>query len=280
MKSEAVHEFFTIDGEVKNVKEENIFSKIIKSPIYEIIRVVDGVPTFLEDHLNRMFRSASLVNHKMSLDEKEIRKAMKDTILKNKVKNSNIKLLSGLADGVGDVFLTYFVETSYPPKEYYENGIKTILYEYERDNPNAKVFVTSFKEDVAQKMKERDVFEALLINRDGYIPEGSRSNAYFVKQDKIYTGPPEEVLLGITRKHVFKIAENLNIPIVQETINKDYLEGLEGAFISGTGMNILPISQIEDIKLPSKDNKIIADLNKGFDQMVKQYVEEHKNLWE
>lgn len=279
MKAEAVNEFYAVNGEVRYVKEDDIFSKITKAPIYEIIRVVDGVPIFLEDHLERMFRSAKLVNHSICLDEKRVRKSIKDTILHNEISNSNIKLLSGEADGIGDVFLVYFIETLYPPKAYYENGIKAILYEYERNNPNAKILVTSFKEDVAHKIKESDAFEALIINKKGYIPEGSRSNAYFVKGDKIYTAPPDEVLLGITRKHIFKIANRLNIQIVEETIHKDDLEKLEGAFISGTGLNVLPISKIGNIELPSTGNKLISDLNNGFSDMMRDYVEENKNLW-
>ncbi|NLL80852.1 MAG: aminotransferase class IV [Tissierellia bacterium] len=279
MKAEAINEFYSVNGEVKYVKEDEIFPKINKDPIYEIIRVVDGVPIFLEDHLARMFKSASLVKHEISLDEKEIRNSIKDILLHNEIKNTNIKLLSGEADGIGNIFLVYIVETFYPPKSYYEKGIETILYEYERNNPNAKVLVRSFKEDVGQRIKEKEVFEALIINRNGYIPEGSRSNLYFVKESKIYTAPSDEVLQGITRKHVFEIAKKLNIQIIEETVHKNDLEKMEGAFISGTGINTLAISKIENIELLSTGNKVILSLNEAFNEKMRDYVEQNKNFW-
>ncbi|WFA10277.1 aminotransferase class IV [Tissierella sp. Yu-01] len=279
MRLEAVNDFYCVNGVIEYVKKDNIFESITRPPIYEVIRVADGVPLFLENHLERMFRSAKLIEHNPILDENEIRIAIRDTILHNEIQNSNIKLLSGEADEIGSVFLVYSVETFYPPKEYYENGIKTILYEYERNNPNAKILVSSFKEDVANKMEERGAFEALLLNKRGLIPEGSRSNIFFVKGEKLYTAPSDEVLLGITRKHIFKLAEEFNIEIIEESIHVDDLKKLDGAFMAGTGVNILPISKIEDIELNSVNNRVIIELIDGFNKMVKEYVEQNKNYW-
>src|SRR5690606_31821955 len=128
---------------------------------------------------------------------------------------------------------------------------------YERDNPNAKVLVTSFKEDVAKALKEKEAFEALLVNKSGYIPEGSRSNMFFVKGDKVYTAKASEVLIGITRKYIFNVCDKLNIKIVEESIHVDDLDKLDGAFMSGTSVNVLPISSIDNIKLDSVNNRII-----------------------
>lgn len=279
MKAEAIMDFYIVNGEVQSTGDLTIFQKISKPPIYEIIRVIDGVPIYLEDHLGRMFESAKLLGKSLNVSEPYIREYIKIVIKNNKIDMNNIKLLWGEADGVGEVFMIYSVESFYPPREYYDNGIKTVLYNYERDNPNAKVQVASFKEDVAKKMNDADAFEALLVRNDGYIPEGSRSNVFFVKGGILYTAPREEILLGITRKHMFKIADMLNIKIVEESIHMGDLNKIDGAFITGTSINMLPISKIDNIEIDSAKNKIIGELNKVYMDLIKGYIEKNKDLW-
>ena len=279
MKAEAIMDFYVVNGEVQSTGDQTIFQKISKPPIYEIIRVIDGVPIYLEDHLGRMFESAKLLGKSMDVSESYIREYIKMVIKNNKIDMNNIKLLWGEADKVGEVFMVYSVESFYPPKEYYDNGIKTILYNHERDNPNAKVQVASFKEDVAKKMNDADAFEALLVKDDGYIPEGSRSNVFFVKGGILYTAPRDEILLGITRKHMFKIADMLNIKIVEESIHIGDLNKIDGAFITGTSINMLPISIIDNVEINSAKNKIIGELNKVYMDLIKGYIEKNKGLW-
>ena len=279
MNSEVIKEFYVLNGELITADNLTIFEKITKPPIYEVIRVIDGVPIHLEDHLDRMYLSAEIINHKIEFSEVEIRESIKKVILENHIDRLNIKLLSADAEGIGNVFLVYCVESFYPPNEYYKNGIATILYNYERDNPNAKVLVSSFKEDVAKAMKDKGAFEALLVRKDGYIPEGSRSNIFFVKEDRLYTAPKEEILLGITRKHVFRIAEMLNIKIVEESIHVDDIAKLDGAFMTGTSVNILPISKIDSMELESVDNSVITELNKMYNKLTVEYIYNNKDLW-
>jgi len=280
MKAEAVKEYFMVNGELSKIEEsKEIFERITTTPIYEVLRVVEGVPTFLEDHLERMFKSAKSLDRGLYLSEEYIRDSIKKVILNNKIDNYNLKLISGEADDLGHVFLTYCVDTFFPPKEFYEEGIKTILYKYDRHNPNVKLLYTNFKEDVARVLDERGAFEALLLRSDNYIPEGSRSNMFFVKGDKIYTAPGDEVLQGITRKRIFKIAEMNNIQIVEETIHVDDLKTLDGAFMTGTGLNILPISSVDNLIIPSVNNKIVMDLNKEYQQLTKDYIDKNKYLW-
>jgi len=175
--------------------------------------------------------------------------------------------------------MVYCIESFYPPNDYYLKGINTVLYNYERKNPNAKVLVSTFKEDVTKVIKQNNSFEALLVTDEGYIPEGSRSNVFFVKGEKLFTAPKKDVLLGITRKHVFKICGSLNIKVIEESINKQDLNKLEGAFISGTSVNILPISYIGELKLDSVNNKILTEIIKAYNTLIDEYISNNKNQW-
>ena len=279
MKSEAIKDYFVLNGNIETTANLEIFNKIEKPPIYEVIRVIDGVPLFLEEHLNRMFDSAKLLNYDLGRDEKEIRNDIKKVILKNNIEKLNVKLLSTDIEGMGKVFLTYLIESFYPPQEYYINGIHTTLFHHERENPNAKVLFTSFKDNVSKIIKENKAFEALLVSKNGYIPEGSRSNMFFVKEDKVYTAPGSEVLIGITRKHIFDVCKKLNIKIIEESIHMDDLNKIEGAFMSGTSVNVLPISTINEIKLDSMNNRIIIEINNSYINTIENYILQHKMEW-
>lgn len=273
MKAEAIKDYLVVNGRLEPTSNTEIFERIEKPPIYEVIRVIDGVPLFLEDHLDRMKESARLIDYPIERKDKEIEEDIRQLIDKNGVKNLNVKLICTDVEGMGQVFLVYFIKSFYPPEEYYKKGIHTILFHYERENPNAKVQMSSFREEVAKKLEENNAFEALLVNKDGYIPEGSRSNIFFVKEDKLYTAPKGDVLLGITRKYIFKVCEELKIEIVEENIHRDELVKLDGAFMSGTSVNVLPISSIDDIKLDSVNNKIIKEVNRGYVNKMKAYIE-------
>lgn len=278
MKNEARNKYFKINDSILESNEDDIFEQIITPSIYEVIRVIDGVPIFLEEHLDRMFTSARIINYDMLYSKDQIKESIKEVILKNKVHNQNIKLLGSKIDDKM-VFLVYFVDSFYPSKEYYSSGIKTIIFEHERDNPNAKIQKDDFRKKVKEAMDMNDAFEALLINNDGYILEGSRSNMFFVKDNKIFTAPSNQVLLGITRKYIFNIAEILNIDIVEEAIHMDDIKDLQGAFMSGTSVGVLPISRIDTRVIQSTDNEIIKRLNKAYDELIENYIREEKTQW-
>ncbi|NMA86338.1 MAG: aminotransferase class IV [Tissierellia bacterium] len=275
MKAEAIKKYYLQNGELKSTEDTGIFQSI-QRPIYEVIRIIDGVPLFLEEHLERMRKSAEIVDYKIHRTDDEIKKDIRRLIAENKIENLNVKLICADVENIGQVFLVFFIKSFYPPKEYYENGIHTTLFHYERQNPNAKVQIGDFKMEVAKKLEEEKAFEALLVNQSGYIPEGSRSNMFFVKEKQLYTAPQGDVLLGITRKHIFQVCEELNIKIIEENIHVGDLDKLDGAFMTGTSVNVLPISTIDHIKLDSINNKMIQDINKGYVDKMKKYIEENR----
>lgn len=278
MKAEAIEKFYLVNGELKSTGDLKIFNKINK-PIYEVIRIIDGVPLFLEEHLERMRESASLVDYKINKTNSEIKKDIKRLILKNQIKNLNVKLICTDVEGMGQVFLSCFIKSFYPPEEYYKKGVHTTLFHYERQNPNVKVQISAFNMEVAKRLKEKKVFEALLVSKAGYILEGSRSNIFFVKGDKLYTAPKEAVLLGITRKHIFQVCEELGIKIIEENIHVGDLDKLDGAFMTGTSVNVLPISTIDHIYLDSVNNKMVKEINNAYVNKVMKYIKSKKTEW-
>lgn len=272
LKKEAIKDYFILNGEVATVSDTRIFEEIVKSPIYEVIRVIDGIPLFFEEHIERMRRSSEIVDYSIYRSDEEFFFDMKKLIEINNVKNLNIKLLCVNIEGKGQIFLAYFIESYYPSEEVYKEGIHTILYDFERVNPNAKVLNISFKEDVKNKLKEEKAFEALLVNKEGYITEGSRSNMFFVRGDKVYTAPSGEVLLGVTRKHIVEVCEKLNIKVVEENIHVEDLDKIDAIFMSGTSVNVLPIATVDEKRYDSVNNNIVKAIGNGYLEEMKKYL--------
>ena len=239
--------------------------------IYEVLRVMNGKPIFLENHLRRMKNSFELIGEKFTLSDAEISIKI-DNLIKNENKSEgNIKITYGVYEKILKVF---FVEHSYPSNEMYENGVKTILYFGERENPNAKVVDENFREKVNREIKDENAYEAILVDKNGYITEGSKSNIFMVKGNELLTSPLKAVLPGVTRGEIIKIAEKLGIKIKEVEYKYLDIDKLDGMFISGTSPKVLPIKSVNNINLDS-NNDIIRKLNKEYNSNISQYIKNH-----
>lgn len=241
--------------------------------IYEVIRVLNGVPLFLEDHLERMHESLALIGKASVKSTEEVRNLISLLIKANGTRNGNVKFVVG--DSLPDGILLYMIPHSYPDEAMYKNGIATAILKLERTNPNAKIVNTSYKEMVAEFIRDKGVYEALLVNREGCITEGSRSNVFFVASDTLLTPPLKDVLGGITRKRIIDLAKSSGIAFRETDISLDLLSELQGAFMSGTSPKVLPISRIDKLEIPSASCPIIGRLMKLYDAEIEEYVKKN-----
>ena len=224
--------------------------------IYEVLRVINGKPIFLENHLERMKNSFELINEKFTLSYEEISMKIDNLIKTENKSEGNIKITYEVYEKILRIF---FIEHSYPSNEMYENGVKTILYFGERENPNAKIVNDNFREKVNNEIKDKNVYEAILVDKNGYITEGSKSNIFMVKDNELLTSPIKAVLPGVTRGEIIKIAEKLGIKIKEVEYKYSDIDKLDGMFISGTSPKVLPIKSVNNINLDS-NNIIIRKL--------------------
>jgi branched-chain amino acid aminotransferase len=238
-----------------------------------VIKVVEGVPLFFEEHMERMKRSADLLGVRIQKAEKEILEEISMLVQNNRCQNINVKLVWAQM-GEESVFLTYFIRSEYPGQEAYTQGIHTILFHGERINPHIKTLSGSFRERVKDARERSGAYEALLVSKEGYITEGTRSNIFFLKEGRIYTPPAKSVLLGVTRKHVLQICETLEIEVKEETLHVEELPKIEGAFITGTTVDVLPIGSIDDRKIHSVSNPFIQNIVKQYNEEMREYIEQ------
>lgn len=236
--------------------------------IYEVLRIIDGKALFLEDHLERMKNSFDLINEKFSLNNDEIELKIKKFINKENKLCGNIKITYSIFEKTLDVF---FINHSYPDKEMYDNGVKTILYFGERENPNAKILNDDFRCKINEEIENNNAYEAILVDRNGIITEGSRSNIFMIKNNTILTSPTKSILPGVTRKKVLELANKLDFKVLEEEYNYKKINELDAMFICGTSPKILPIALVNDIEMDAK-NPVILKLMEEYDDSVKQYL--------
>jgi branched-chain amino acid aminotransferase len=177
--------------------------------LYEVLRVIQGVPLFLECHLARLKHSAQLTQLELPLDDHQISQRLLALINSNQVEQGNIKfVLNYPAAGQPADFYAYFVEHDYPSPEDYCQGVKTVLVQMERPNPNAKIDRADYRKRIDEAKRKTGSYEALLVDRERNVSEGGRSNLFMIKDEMVYTAPANKVLKGITRKMVLVACEN------------------------------------------------------------------------
>lgn len=273
MSSEIIESYLISNNKPIPVSEAGLPPSSSTKTIYEVIRVMSGVPLFLEKHMERLEASARLMGYSLKEAAAGVENSIHELIKINNSPEKNIKILVYNLDKESPDHMEYFIQSSYPTAGDYQKGVHSILLREERNNPNAKVVNSSFKERVAAALSEAKAYEALLVNSNNEITEGSRSNMFFVGNGTVYTAPKGNVLIGITRSSVFELCEKLGIKIIEQPISVAMLKEMEGAFMSGTSPKLLPISKIDDMAFGSASNPVIMDLMKGYDNMIKEYID-------
>lgn len=127
-------------------------------------------------------------------------------------------------------------------------------------------------------MKENNAYEALLIDRNGNITEGSRSNIFMVRDKTVYTAPLKDVLPGTTRDSIIEVVLKCGYEFKEKRINYKDITKIDGMFISGTLSKVLPIRKIESIQMNSSKNAVIRNIMAEYDKMIKEYIIENKLL--
>ncbi|AWZ48148.1 aminotransferase class IV [Clostridiaceae bacterium 14S0207] len=269
------NKYYILEGNLET-SEEKINTILQEGKIiYEVIRIINGYPLFFKEHMERLINSCKLMDISCLIEEKEMFENVRRLCTYNHVELANVKLI---INSITKKYAIYFIHHSYPNKEQYEKGVKTILYHGERNNPNAKVVDNNFRGKVNEKIKETGAFEAILINNEGYITEGSKSNIFMVQNSKVLTAPVEGVLPGITRAKILEVIQNLNLEFEEINYHEKFIKDLDGLFISGTSPKVLPIKFVENYEFDIK-NKVIEQIKKAFEEVINNDINSIKNYY-
>lgn len=237
---------FILNG---NLEPAEMFDKSLVyegDSVYEVLRMVKGNPIFFPDHMERLTTSVRLQKKEFLADIPAIRKAIISLTRSDKKRESNLKIVFNYNNGLSN-FLVYFLEPSYPSENQYRNGVKGVLFFAERKDPESKVINHKLKSSVYHKLMLDGGYEAILVNENNLITEGSKSNIFFLRGETLVTAPDNLVLSGITRKQILEICTENKISVDFSCVKVDDIKEYEGVFMTGTSPMVLPFCCIDDI---------------------------------
>jgi branched-chain amino acid aminotransferase len=240
--------------------------------LYEVVRVIRGRVLFLEDHFNRVKKSAERLRLKVWYDEKMLRENLRILINANKLQFGNIKFVFHFENEKNNnYFFAYQLPYKYPSPDEYNFGVNLLTYQYQRPDPGVKNWLPSFKAEISELKEKNDVYEILLVNDEGIVTEGSQSNFFLIKGNTIITPPKDLILPGVTRNYIFSICKEHNIQIKEETFRAHELFSAQSAFITGTSPKILPVSEIDGEKFLVR-NHILQKLISAYEKIIEEYI--------
>jgi len=258
------------DDEVEStnilINEEDILNEPI---VYEVIRIINKKPLFLNEHLLRMKNSIKFFS-KIEFNEELCKERILKIIKDEKIINQNIRMETGNFIKGSFLYKIFKIESNYPSNNEYSNGVNAITVHIERNNPEIKIRNDEYKNNIKKELDKNNAYEAILTDCDGKILEGSRSNLFFVKDNKIITSKSGDVLEGITLSNVLKVINKEKIEMIRRDIYKDEIKSFDGAFLTGTSIDILPIGKINDLKLKTATNPLVLNLINKFDIFKKK----------
>jgi len=213
----------------------------------------------LDDHTNRLFDAASQISLKIPYSASELNKVQKDILIKNNLNEGYIRPIVFLGNeslGIRATELSVNVAVaawewpSYMDPEAKEKGISVIKSSYEQySNPlhsGYKIIGTYINSTMAlHEAISQGADEALLLDKNGFISEGSGENIFIVKNDEIFTPKTDHCLNGITRQSVMTMAKDFGINIEEKNITFEEACEADEIFFTGTAVEITPITRID-----------------------------------
>lgn len=267
--------FFIFHGLVYKNQQQNEVLVEHQNSIYEVLRVINSIPIFLEDHYERFENSFKKIGSGNFPTYNDIKEILNQLINRNNISEGNIRIDLFFSDI--NKLSAYFIPHYYPSDEVYKKGIKLVSFPVERLDPEVKQTVVNkfVRQQVDKLQKETDAYEILLTNQKGQITEGSKSNIFMVRDKVIYTPPSEQVLKGITRQKTISLANKYGIKLLEKTIELNTLNTFEACFITGTSPKLLPVNSI-DSNLFNTNNEEVKTLMNAYNELIHSYCLSHR----
>jgi len=266
--------FIWMNGDFQPFNDTNIH--LLSNTLHYGMGVFEGVRAYetkdggaifrLTEHTERLFTAASKINITIPFSSDELCQAQVDTMSKNKLTEGYIRPIVFLGnESMGlrsqdslsvNVAIACWEWPSYMDPEAKKNGISVVKSPFQQyDNPlysNNKIIGTYVNSIMAvNDAISKGAEEAILMDKNGYISEGSGENLFIVKNSKLITPTTDYCLNGITRQSVISIAKNLNYSVEEKNLSFEDLLDADEAFYSGTAVEITPISTVDGSRIGS-----------------------------
>ena len=266
--------------------------------VFEGVRAYEtekGAAIFrLEDHTKRLFEAAKKINIEVPYTQDELNRVQKDIFIKNNLSEGYLRPIIFMgSESLGlratdlsvNVAVAAWEWPSYMSPEAKKNGISIIKSPFEQySNPihsGYKIIGTYINSTMAlHDAISKGADEALLLDKNGYISEGSGENIFSIKENILSTPKIDHCLNGITRQSIIKIALDLGLKVEEKDITYEELIQSDEVFFSGTAVEITPISKIDDVIIGSgsigpvteKLQNLYSDIVTGKNEVYKDWL--------
>ena len=245
--------------------------------IFDYFRYADRKPRFAEDHLDRFFRSAELLGLEMPTSREELHAAVHELIKRNGEPEGGIRfvLTGGYSPDGYTPARPNLVAMAYPftgpSAEQYERGVNVHLHHYERQLPQVKTIDYIEGVRIQPLLKARGADYALYVDRDHNVRESDRSN-FMIVRDGILITPKDDILHGITRLHLLKLARQLGIYTDERAVAVNEVKRADEAIICSSTKGAMPITRIDGQPVGSgKPGPVTLKLMAAWEDYVASY---------
>jgi D-amino acid aminotransferase len=251
--------------------------------VYESLEVINGVPFHLDEHMARLAESARLIE--MDLPFPADRIATWVTDLSSRVEEDHtVRVIAlGMADDVApqvardhaDERVVAVLAQALPryPEHDYHRGVRVVTYEGCRHLPACKSLNTLVNYLARRHAVRAGVREAVLCS-EGRLTEGSRSNVFAVRGGQLWTPPAGQVLSGITRDIVLRLAFEAGLVVRERSLYLAEVVDYEEFFITSTSMHVMPVVAVDDLTVGSGQvGSMTVDLMRLFETYHRRYFE-------
>lgn len=223
--------------------------------VFDFFKVVNSVPVFLEEHLNRFYFSAEEMRLTVGYSKDELIKILDLLIKKNSVATTGVRItLTGgySADGYQLSNPNLIIALSplpLPSSQQFEKGIKLVTYQHQRQLPHVKS-IDYLMAIWLQPFIRQNNADDVLYHKNGIVSECPRSNFFLVTKEQTLVTPSENILKGVMRSKIIEVARS-KFRVEERDVSVDEIKTAKEAFITSTTKTVLPVNQIDDYLFPS-----------------------------
>lgn len=291
--------FIWLDGELVPWREAKVH--VLTHTLHYGTGVFEGVRAYhaeqgtsifrLEDHTDRLFRSAHILGMDMPYDKATLNDAQKLIVRENKLDSAYLRPMCFYgSEGIGlradnlkvHVMIAGWEWGAYLGKDAIEKGIRIRTSSFTRHHVNitmckAKANGNYMNSTLALQEALRDGYdEAMLLDVDGFVAEGSGENIFIVRKGIIYTPDLTSALEGITRETIVELAAEFGYEVREKRITRDEVYVADEAFFTGTAAEVTPIRELDGRKIGSGVRGPITEkLQSKYFDLVHGRVPEH-----
>ncbi|MBI3035356.1 branched-chain amino acid transaminase [Candidatus Woesearchaeota archaeon] len=280
--------FIWMDGKLVRWKDAKVH--ILTHALHYGSAVFEGIHSYktdegtaifrLDEHINRLFRSANALSMKLKFTKAQLKAAIKKLIKINSIGDAYIRPLAYY--GYGDIgvypkdILTNIAVITMPWEHYYSGNLRIKTSKFARHSEKSTVYGTKISGNYANSIlamheaRKKGFDEALMLDLDGYVSEGPAENIFMVKSKRLIAPFSKSALPGITRHSILKMSGDLGIKPFERKVRLDELKNADELFFCGTATEVAPIIAIDGKKIgDGKAGEITSKVRDKFYSIVR-----------